>query len=100
MRMMLKITIPTDAGNRVVKDGSISQILEKTMKQLKPEAAYFEADKGHRCAMLFFDMKESWEMPMIAEPLFRGLNADLELTPVMNADDLKKGLSGASKAKS
>jgi len=99
MRMMLKVTIPTEAGNRIIKDGSFEKILEETMQRLKPEAAYFEADKGHRCALLFFDMKETWEMPKIAEPLFMGLNADLELTPVMNAEELRKGISEASKAK-
>lgn len=99
MRMMLKITVPTEVGNRVIKDGTFSKIMESTMQRLKPEAAYFEADKGHRCALLFFDMKETWEMPKIAEPLFMGLNAELELTPVMNAEELKKGLSEASKAK-
>jgi hypothetical protein len=42
--------------------------------------------------MMFFDMKGASEIPAIAEPLFAGLNARLQLLPVMNADDLKKGL--------
>ena len=92
MRMMLKILIPTDAGNDAIKDGSLAKLFEATITRLNAEASYFIAEDGLRCAMIFFDMKESSEIPIIAEPLFMGVNAELELTPVMNADDLKKGL--------
>src|SRR4051794_9385723 len=34
--------------------------------------------------------------PGIAEPLFVGLHAEIELVPVMNADDLKKGLGAVA----
>ena len=42
------------------------------------DAAYFIAEDGVRCAMIFFDMKNSAEIPPIAEPLFIGLGAELE----------------------
>jgi hypothetical protein len=96
MRMMLKIKMPTEAGNRAIKDGSLGKILEDTLGKLKAESAYFIAENGLRCAMIFFDMKDSAEIPV--EPLFIGLNAELELVPVMNADDLRKGLKAAMKA--
>jgi hypothetical protein len=92
MRMMLKIVIPTETGNQAIKDGSLHKIFETTMSKLKPEAAYFVAENGLRSAIMFFDMKDASEIPAIAEPLFAGLNARLQLLPVMNADDLKKGL--------
>ena len=44
-------------------------------------------------AIIFFDMKKPSDIPGIAEILFKGSNADLEFTPVMNAEDLKKALS-------
>jgi hypothetical protein len=92
MRMMLKIVIPTETGNQAIKDGSLQKALEAIMSKLKPEAAYFFPDHGLRSAMMIFDMKDASEIPAIAEPLFAGLNARLQLQPVMNADDLKKGL--------
>jgi hypothetical protein len=98
MRMMLKILIPTETGNNTIKDGSLPKIFEATMSKLKPEAAYFVAEHGHRSAMMFFDMKDASEIPGIVEPLFAGPNARVELLPVMNADDLKKGLNIARQA--
>ncbi len=96
MRMMLKVRFPTEVGNRVINDGSFSRIMEETMSRLKPEAAYFVADKGCRCAMLFFDMQDASDIPAIAEPLFAGLHAEIEILPAMNADDLQKGLSAVN----
>ena len=68
------------------------------MSKLKPEAAYFVAEHGNRCAMMFFDMKDASEIPGIAEPLFAGLNARVQLLPVMNVEDLKRGLDSARQA--
>ena len=46
MRMLLKATIPTELGNRAIKDGSFAKVMEATMANLKPEAAYFVAERG------------------------------------------------------
>jgi hypothetical protein len=95
MRMMLRVTFPTDMAKSAIKGGAFQQVMEAMTNKLKPEAAYFLANKGCRCAMLFFDMQDASEIPAIAEPLFTALNAEIELQPVMDADDLKKGLSAA-----
>jgi hypothetical protein len=41
---------------------------------------------------MVFDLKDPSEIPAIAEPFFLNLNAKVEFSPVMNAEDLKKGL--------
>ena len=46
MRMLLKATIPTELGNRAIKDGSFAKLMEATMANLKPQAAYFVAERG------------------------------------------------------
>jgi len=94
--MLLKATIPTELGNRAIKDGSFAKVMEATVAKLKPEAAYFVAERGRRCALFFFDMRDASDIPAIAEPLFVGLHAEIELVPVMNADDLKKGLGAVA----
>ncbi|MGZ8401373.1 MAG: hypothetical protein ACXWVI_08755 [Methyloceanibacter sp.] len=98
MRMMLKIKMPTEPGNRAIKDGSLPKLLEATIAKLKAEAAYFYADNGMRSAMIFFDMHDVSDIPSIVEPLFIGLGAEIELIPVMNADDLQLGLGAAMQA--
>jgi len=64
------------------------------MEDLKPEAAYFHAVDGDRGGFLVVNMQDSSQIADIAERLFFGLNAKIELVPVMTADDLRKGLSG------
>jgi hypothetical protein len=90
--MMLRWTVPVDKGNEMVADGSMGQLVQTLMAKLKPEAAYFMADGGDRAGLMVFDMKKSSEIPAVAEILFQGADATLEFIPVMNADDLKKGL--------
>jgi hypothetical protein len=75
MRMMLKIMIPTEAGNRTIRDGSLPKILEGAVARLKAEASYFVAEDGVRTAMVFFDMHDSSDIPSIVEPLFMGIDA-------------------------
>ena len=92
MRTMMRITIPVEAGNRAIADGTLQKTLEATMERLKPEAAYFIATGGERSALLFFDLADASDIPPIAEPIFRNLNASVEFSPVMNAEDLQAGL--------
>jgi hypothetical protein len=90
--MMLRWTAPVDKGNEMVHDGSMGEIVGALMEKLQPEAAYFHAEAGERSGSMFFDMQDSSEIPGIAEMLFQGADAAVEFIPVMNADDLKKGL--------
>ena len=93
MRTMVRVTIPAETGNATIKSGRLPQLMGEVMGRLKPEAAYFTADKGSRTAYFFIDLKDQSDIPGIAEPFFQELNATVEFQPVMNADDLKKGLS-------
>ena len=93
MRMMLRWTVPVQKGNEMISDGSMQALTEKLTKQLKPEAAYYMAHNGKRSGSIFFNMKDSTDIPRIAEVLFQGADADVEFIPVMNGDDLKRALS-------
>ena len=93
MRMMLRFTLPVEKGNQAYKDGSLGKTLETIMAKFKPEAAYFGPTDGKRGGMIFFDLAEPSQIIEIAEPLFSGLNAAIEIVPVMNGDDLKKGMA-------
>jgi hypothetical protein len=92
MRTLLKVTIDVVSGNKAIRDGSLQKIVQSTSERLKPETSFFYPDNGKRTCIMVFDMKDSFEIPGIVEPFFMGLNAEVELYPVMNAADLQKGL--------
>lgn len=96
MRMMLRWTVPVEKGNEAINDGSLPQTIQSLLEELKPEAAYFWPENGKRGGMFVFDMVDSSQMPQIIEPLFFGVDAAVEILPVMNADDLKQGLEAAA----
>ena len=93
MRVMLKITVPVEKGNETFKNGSLGKTIESLMNRFKPEAAYFTPMNGKRTGMMFFDLTEPSQIVEVVEPLFENLNAEVEILPVMNADDLRKGFA-------
>jgi hypothetical protein len=92
MRTLLKVTVDTTAGNKAISEGTLPQVIGSTMEKLKPEAAYFYTVEGCRSCFMVFDMTDPSQIPVIAEPFFNSLNAKVEFCPVMNIEDLQKGL--------
>ncbi|MEU2066725.1 DUF3303 family protein [Streptomyces anulatus] len=93
MRVMLRAHMDTQISNEAIKNGSLPKIMKSMTERLEPEAAYFGPSEGGRCCTFVFDMQDSSQLPTIAEPLFEGLGARIEIQPVMNSEDLQKGLA-------
>jgi hypothetical protein len=93
MRVLMRVQLETAAGNEAVKSGKVEEIVGRAMERLKPEAAYFLASGGVRTALFVFDMTDASQIPAFTEPFWQGANADVEIMPVMNADDLRKGFA-------
>ena len=92
MRMMMKMQIDTEAGSQAIADGSLSQLMQEMMERLQPESAYFGPEDGVRTTFIVFDLQDPSELPSIAEPFFSKLKATVWMFPVMNREDLQKGL--------
>ena len=93
MHTLLKVVmndVPT--ANAAIADGRLEKIFQSVSKIISPEHSYFYSDQGYRCALMIFDMKDSSQIPQIAEPFFNELNAKVEIIPTMNAHELNIGL--------
>ncbi|WP_328326110.1 MULTISPECIES: DUF3303 domain-containing protein [unclassified Streptomyces] len=97
MRVMLRARMDTQLSNEAVKNGTLQKIMQSMSERLKPEAAYFGPVKGGRACTFVFDMQDSSLLPAIAEPLFQELGAEIEIQPVMNTEDMQKGLAALQK---
>jgi hypothetical protein len=98
MRMMLKVNMPNDTANELARQGKLGSTIQQILADLKPEAAYFAEDKGQRTGYIFFDMTDSSQLPVIAEPWFLALNAKITVRPAMNPEDLGKAMPGLEDA--
>ncbi len=91
---MVKFSVPVEAGNAAIRSGKLEKVFEQLLEDLKPEAGYFYPGGGERAGFFIVNMEDSWQVADTVERFFFGLNAKVELTPVMNGEDLHKALSG------
>jgi hypothetical protein len=98
MRMLLRFQMEVEAANQAIRDGSFAEKLDRLLQELQPEATYFTAQDGKRTGLIVFDLKEPSDIPSVAEPLFMGVKASIDISPVMTAEDVRVGLEKASRA--
>jgi hypothetical protein len=93
MRTMARISMPAGPGSRAISDGTVGKLIGDLTERWQPEAMYFTATDGQRTVYLVFDLADTADIPPFAEPLFSGIEAKVDLWPVMNIEDLQRGLS-------
>jgi hypothetical protein len=92
VRMMMKVTMDTQAATESIEAGRLAGLMQAMMEKLHPEAAYFGPEGGSRTAFIVFDMTDSAQLPPMTERLFSELKARVEIFPVMDREDLQRGL--------
>ncbi len=90
MRILVKMQIPTEAGNRMVQDPDFLKNIEDYIKNFNIEASYFTEINGERTALYVLDLPTTDQLAKAVEPLFQGFNAKVEVHPAMNFEELKK----------
>jgi len=98
MRTMLRVQFPVVRSNAAVKDGTLPNTVEGFMKEMKPEVAYFYPEGGKRAALFVFDLPDPTYIVTVAERFFSSLDAEVYMTPVMTAQELKTGIERTMKA--
>lgn len=90
MRFLIKVSLPVEASNAAIKNGTLPKTIQSILAEQKPEAVYFIEADGKRTAVIIQDIQHPSEIPAVAEPWFLAFNASVEFHPAMNADDLMK----------
>ena len=98
MRFMITFRIPVEKGNELVKAGSLGSTIQSIMEELKPEAAYFSDIEGARGGYIVVNMDDASQIPAMAEPLFIGLGATIQVHPVMTPEDFGKATPAIEQA--
>lgn len=92
MRFLVRAQIPTEIGNKMVKNPEFLQELENYIHKVKAEASYFFEAAGDRTFVFIVNIESAEMIPSIAEPLFQDIGAKVEFHPLMLFEDLKKAI--------
>lgn len=100
MRYFLKFRIPIERGNELLASPDFGAKMQQLLTDIKAETCYFSDIDGQRGGYAVVNLNDASEIPLIAEPFFLWLEADIEMMPVMLLEDLAKaGPSIAAAAK-
>jgi hypothetical protein len=98
MLFLMTVRIPTGPGNAALSDPAFGAKMQKLLKKIKAEAAYFTTIDGDRGAHIYVKMDDASQIPAIAEPFFLWLHAGVTFAPVMRPADLAKAGPGIKSA--
>jgi uncharacterized protein DUF3303 len=93
MRMMLTVQPDVELGNEAIAAGTLMQVIGEVSAIVNPEAMYIGPKDGKRTMFMFFEADDSSIIAQLTEPLFQKLNATVEMLPVMNQEELMKGMT-------
>ena len=88
MRMLLTVGIPHEPFNTAVRNGTAGATLARILEAMKPEAAYFTEENGHRQGVFVVEVERPSQVPSLAEPWFLSFNGDCKFRIVMSPEDL------------
>ena len=88
MRMLMKVWMPVEPFNTMVRNGTAGAKVQQILEDIKPEAAYFTAQDGHRGGIIVVNINDTSEIPHFAEPFFLTFNAEVQFHPAMTPEDL------------
>lgn len=88
MRMLMTVKLPVEPFNTLVRKGTAGATMKRILDEIKPEAAYFTAQDGHRGGILIVNFDHSSAIPRLAEPWFLHFDAQVTFQPAMVPADL------------
>jgi hypothetical protein len=82
----------------LAREGNLRPPVQSIVEEINPEAAYFCPMEGARGGYLVLNMDDASQIPAMAEPLFIGLDATVQIHPVMTAEDLERATPAIEQA--
>jgi hypothetical protein len=98
MRFMLTFLISPEKGHALAREGNLRPTVQAIVEQINPEAAYFTPIEGARGGYLVVNLDDASQIAAMAEPLFLGLDATVEIHPVMKGEDLDRATPALEQA--
>jgi len=98
MLFLMTVRIPNEPGNAALRDPAFGAKMQKLLRKIRAEAAYFTTIEGQRAAHIYLKMDDASQIPAIAEPFFLWLHADVTFSPVMRPLDLARAAPGIKSA--
>ena len=89
MKMLMRVSMPHEPFNTLVREGKADEVMEKILEEIKPIASYYTEMEGFRTQIHIINIKDSSEIPKFAEPFFLTFDADTSFHAVMDGEDLK-----------
>ena len=90
MLFLVRVTMPVEAGNALIRDPNWQKRIGEMVGALKPKDVYFTVEGGQRTVYLILDGVESARIPAISEPFWLSLNASVEFIPAMSQAEFNK----------
>lgn len=90
MRMLMHVQMPLEPFNTAIRDGTAGRKIQQILEAIKPEASYFTEQNGRRGGIFVVNVKDSSDVPKLAEPWFLGFNAEVEFRIAMTPEDLAR----------
>ena len=89
MRMLLRLTFPTDRFNEMMKAGKVGPAIQRILEDTKPEAAWFGSEQdGERGAVVVVDVPTPADLPRVTEPWYLALGARVETSVAMTPEEV------------
>jgi hypothetical protein len=89
MKMLLRVTMPIEPFNSMVKKGTVGKTIGKILEDLKPEATYFTLTDGERSVLLVINVNKPSDYVKYAEPFFLQFDAECNFDIILTPEELK-----------
>ena len=98
MKLLYEIKIPTEVGNKKLRDGKMLENIARITESVKPVATYFGITGGKRGIYMIVDVSGPEKIPEIAELYWQNLEAEISVFPILDEEEFKNSAPGIERS--